>query len=223
MDNLEQEIIEPTEPVAEEAAEPVAEAPLPEKEIPYTKEEIEEWRLGAMRQADYSRKTAEVAQQRREAEEALKVYNLLQENPELIDVLSEAYQGKQGGTAPKITTQIEAQLSNVQQQLANIELDKELLSLQKRYPDFDEAKVIQYAATHGLADLEIAYRASRDIDEKSVREKILSELKQNNESTTSLIGNYGGKGKTSSGLSSIEKSYAQKLGMTEDEYAKWKN
>jgi len=222
MDNQEvvAEVIE--EPVAEMQQE--VEAPqIPDKEeIPYTKEQIEEWRLGNMRQADYSRKTAEVAQQRREAEEALKVYNLLQENPELIEVLSEAYQGKSGESAPKITTQFEAQLTNVQQQLANIELDKEIMSLQKKYPDFDEAKVMQYAAMNGLTDLDIAYRASRDIDEKSVREKILNELKTNNESTTTLIGNYGGKGKVSSGLTAIEKSYASKLGMSEEEYAKWK-
>lgn len=196
-----------------------------QNQIPYSLEEVEEWRLGNMRMADYTRKTQELAAQRNQMQEAQKLYDFLQENPHLVDVMAEAYQNGGGnGQTPALTTQVQQQLEMVHQQLANIELDKEILGLKNKYPDFDEEKVIKFAANNGLTNLDIAYKALKAdmVTKDSVKEQVLKELQENNEATRALIGNYGNDGATSNGLTSQEKAYAKKLDMTEEEYLKWK-
>jgi hypothetical protein len=52
-------------------------------------DDIKEWKLGYMRQSDYTRKTQEIARQRNETKDALDVYNFLKSNPTIAQALAD--------------------------------------------------------------------------------------------------------------------------------------
>ena len=55
----------------------------------YTPEQLKEWRQGYLRQSDYTRKTQEIANMRKEHQDALELYEYMQSNPELVQQLAE--------------------------------------------------------------------------------------------------------------------------------------
>ena len=193
----------------------------------YTPEQIKEWKLGNVRLSDYTRKTQEVAQSRKMNEQAIELFNFLQENPTLVDVMNQEYTkmsngdsvDKNGNVVPQ---EVLNQINGMQQQLANMQLYKELSSLKSKYKDFDEDKVLMYAADNGILNLEIAYKAMRDVDEESIKTKILEELKSNRGVANNLISSHNGVPNNNTTLTNQEKAMASKLGMSEEDYQKWK-
>ena len=106
--------------------------------------------------------------------------------------------------------------------------------LKNKYSDFDEDKVLEYAERHDVLDLEIAYKAMKadSVKEPNIEElraqikaELLEELKQNSLSTQSIVGGLSQKpikqDETVS-LSNREQRIARAMGMSANEYAKWR-
>lgn len=168
-----------------------------------------------------------------QTQSALELYKYLEENPHLIqamrDVDVNGYQQLNSYVPDEITKKMNELEEYIQEQKYNSYVNE----LKTKYNDFDEDKVLQYAEEHEVYDLEIAYKALKadvikepDIDtlKAQIREELLAELKQNSLSTQSIIGGISQKpvSQTEVNLSSKEQRIARAMGMSNEEYAKWR-
>lgn len=124
---------------------------------------------GYQRQADYTRKTQELSEQRRQFQFGAALQEALQNNPkETLDLLSKHY-----GTAEQPSTdeellldpvekqykQLEQRVQAFEQQKAMEELERTVETLQNRYgSDFDANEVVAKALALGSTDLEAVYK-----------------------------------------------------------------
>ena len=199
----------------------------------YTLDEIKEFRQGYLRQSDYTRKTQELARQRKEMQDAVELYNYLRENPYLLQNLqSETIDSDIRNVAQQLTPEMQ-KIQELEMRLAQQDLDNEINTLKSKYTDFDEVRVLQEAERRGITDLEFVYKALREDDKvdvdkikeeavKEAKEQILAELQQNKDTTKTLIDN---KDTQSTAhiiqLTPAQKRVAKNMGISEDEYAKW--
>lgn len=170
---------EPVEPNAELEANPESE-PVEEQmyEIDgekYTASQVKEWKAGNMKDADYRKKTTELADQRREYEknqENIKAYqetiDYINNNPELLeqvnDMLTNHYEGTAStGDAPSVKSEgIPSWAREIKQQQEDYQLEKALDKV-KSNPQFadmfgDEDKVselLRIAHDKKVTDLEL--------------------------------------------------------------------
>lgn len=198
----------------------------------FTLDEIREWRKSGLRQADYTRKTQEVAKQRKEAEEALEIYNYLMSNQELVQKLIDfdTENPKTKEVKEKLDP-VQKQIQELQTKLAMKDIDaelKEILGNDKLVSDVDILDI----ATKSNCDIKTAYNIWRgsNIDkimaerEKEITAKIKSEIEKNQTITKTLISSSDKQSDVKDyGLSDTEKVFALKLGMTEEEYSIYKN
>jgi hypothetical protein len=215
------ETVVPAEVVTEEVAPVVDEVvEVPKFTIDgeeYTVDQIKEWKQNGLRQSDYTKKTQELAEQRK----ALKADD--SETPE--------------HTEPTDSDR----LSKLEKDLLNRELDLEITSLKQKYPDFDEVKVLDECANRGIYnDLEFIYKAIREdskaepIDMEAYKAQAIADYKtqiatekQNNKKATSgsIISSTPGQPVVdySEQLTSSEKEYALHRGWSDKEYVDMKN
>jgi hypothetical protein len=181
-----------------------------------TIDQIKEWKQNGLRQSDYTKKTQELASQRRELE-ALNI-----EVPE------------------KDTLSATSRLEKIERELASKELDLEISSFKSKYPDFDEVKVLTEAEKRGVYDLEFVYKALRDIDNSSsqvnieelktqaieeYKTKIATEKQSNKEATSiSIVSSAPGQAIVdySDELNGSEKEYCKKRGWSYQDYVEMK-
>lgn len=199
----------------------------------YTLDEIREWRRSGLRQADYTKKTQEVARQRKEAEEALEVYNYLMSNQELVQKLIEF-----DSSNPVQASNVKGKLDPVQREIQELktqlkvkDIDAELNEITSKDKMVNDVELLEIA-TKTNCDINTAYNIWRgnNLDkilaerEKELTQKIKSEIEKNQTVTKTLISN-GDVAPTVKdyGLSDVEKAFAQRLGMTEEEYSIYKN
>lgn len=161
--------------------EPAAEGETPEaEEDTYTikvggKEvsmPVSELAKGYLRQQDYSRKTAELAQQRDVLNEAAYLLQYLNEDPaRTIAVLAQNYGVDLGNLdmggyeAPSAEQQRIAELeawrqAELQRQQTAM-VDDEIARLHRDYGDFDDDELFRYAVEHDVRHLETALRSLR--------------------------------------------------------------
>lgn len=168
-----------------------------------------------------------------QTQSALELYKYLEENPHLIqamrDVDANGYQQLNSYVPDEITKKMSELEEYVQEQKYNSYVNE----LKTKYNDFEEDKVLEYAEEHEVYDLEIAYKALKadsvkepDIDtlKAQIREELLAELKQNSLSTQSIVGGISQKpvNQTEVSLSSKEQRIARAMGMSNEDYAKWR-
>ena len=168
-----------------------------------------------------------------QAQSALELYEYLEKNPHLIqamrDVDANGYQQLNSYVPDESTKKIQELEEYVQEQKYNSYVSE----LKTKYNDFDEDKVLEYAEQHEVYDLEIAYKALKadsvkepDVDslKAQIREELLAELKQNSLSTQSIVGGISQKpvNQTEVSLSSKEQRIARAMGMSNEDYAKWR-
>lgn len=127
---------------------------------------LDELEGGYLRQSDYTKKTQELASQRAEAEQALRLMAALQENPtETLEALQ-----RQLGTADNEgdLDPYEQQLREHDQRFAQLEqerfdqeLNSTLTNLEGQYADrgFDRDEVLQYAVDNEIPNLRAAFLA----------------------------------------------------------------
>lgn len=199
-------------------------------------DEIKEWKQGNMRLADYTRKTQELARQRKEAKEAIEFYETLKSNPDLYNQIKQVLNGENAPKNDKINNSLDnldpinRRIEQIEERFAMQELQNEIERLKEKYPDFDEVKVLTEADKRGITDLEFVYRALREdnmVDKESiikeVRKQLLEELKQNANATETIINNGDTSPKTTQDITPQEKRVAENMGLTVEEYIKWKN
>ena len=126
--------------------------------------ELKEWKNGYMRQSDYTRKTQELAEQKK---------NIVQD----------------------VTPQSSAIKNDLERKVEKMHIEMELSKLKGKYDDFNEITVLDKAIelinkgnTPESIDFDMLYKATRVIDEDSIRQKILQEINAGLD-TSSLIGN----------------------------------
>lgn len=132
---------------------------------------------GYQRQADYTRKTQELAEQRNQLQFAQTLQQALETNPEAtLEVLSRHYgvaaakqmiadAGEQQPQVPQFDDPLEQRVWEAEQRIAQYEqerasqqLQQEIARLQSTYEDFTPQEVIREALRLGTTDLEGTYK-----------------------------------------------------------------
>lgn len=189
--------------------------------------DVNELKKGYLRQSDYTKKTQELASQRREAEQAIKIVEQLRQRPDVADVLIK----NMPGLAP--LNPIVSKANNNEARLYDLMLERDIALMEKKYSDFEAMDVLNVAQEKNLMNLEDAYlmlkgKTGGDVKgaelESRIRDSVLKELGIEKPSLQTTISS-GGNSITASTdkLNPDEVSVASGLGMSPDEYTKWKN
>jgi hypothetical protein len=125
---------------------------------------------GYQRQADYTRKTQELAEQRRQVQFASALQEALQNDPKgTLDLLSQHYgvnsqqpseeELEMMDPAERQYRQLESRIQAFEQEKAMRELENQIGSLSRRYGElFDANEVVAKALATGNTDLEAVYK-----------------------------------------------------------------
>jgi len=124
---------------------------------------------GYQRQADYTRKTQELAEQRRQVQFAAALQEALQNDPaSTVELLSQHYGVNQKPTSEedefldpveKQYRQLETRIQAFEQEKAMRELENQIESLSRRYGElFDANEVVAKALATGSTNLEATYK-----------------------------------------------------------------
>lgn len=218
---------ESTESVSEPQVE---EIPAEKEETPQkpSKEEVEQ-----MYKEYFGEPEVKEPELDEETQSAIELYKYLEKNPHLIqamrDVDVEGYSTLNNYVPDEVTKRLQQMEDYIQEQQYNAYIKE----LQDKYSDFDEDKVLEYAEKHEVLDLEVAYKAMKsdsikepNIDElkEQIRKELLEELKQNSLNTQSIVSGISQKPIETQevNLSAKEQRIARAMGMTLEEYAKWR-
>lgn len=230
---------EPTEPdVTQEVKTEVAEQEIPELPTEYeidgekfSVDEIREWRKGNMRQADYTKKTTELAKQRKEAEEALEVYSYLMSKPDLVKKLYEL-DTDNPAEVQKVQTKLDPvtkQINELNQKLLIKDIEAELKDITAKDKLVNDVELLQIA-NDMKCSVSVAYdiwkgRNSEKIikeREAEVKRQLAKQTKENADKTRTLIKQTDSKNDSGNfGLTDEQMLFAEKLGMTAEEYSKY--
>ena len=205
---------ESTESVSEPQVE---EIPAEKEETPQkpSKEEIEQ-----MYKEYFGEPEVKEPELDEETQSAIELYKYLE---------MEGYSNLNNYVPDEVTKRLQQMEDYIQEQQYNAYIKE----LQDKYSDFDEDKVLEYAEKHEVLDLEVAYKAMKsdsikepNIDElkEQIRKELLEELKQNSLNTQSIVGGNSQKPIETQevNLSAKEQRIARAMGMTLEEYAKWR-
>lgn len=193
----------------------------------FTADEIREFKNGSMRQADYTRKTQELARQRGEMKDALELFNYVRANPELVEAMREAE------ADPAITQSVSPEnemLQAVFYKQKELEINMQIEALKQKYGDVDEVALFNKANELGVTDLEFVYKAlnydngvanEQAIVEK-VKKQMMEDLQKNQQAvstnvttqTPNAVGNVNS-------LTPEQRRVAVGMGLSEEEYMKW--
>jgi len=122
---------------------------------------------GYQRQADYTRKTQELSEQRKQAHFGVALQQALEEDPSgTLQMLQEHYGAVQTSEddewldpAEQHLRQLEQRISSFEQARAMEELERTVDSLQTKYGDeFDPEEVVAKALAQGSSDLEAVFK-----------------------------------------------------------------
>lgn len=196
---------------------------------------VDELKNGYLRQSDYTRKTQELAEKRRELEYLAQIKQQLEANPELAKQI--AQESGLNALDPAYAQEMQRQ-----QEYYDMKLELDLQAMEKQYEDFNRSQVLEVAFERKLS-LEDAYLISKANqpqvetptqqvlpDLEQIKRELMEELKKELASaqpvdTSSIISSRGGVapvGDTTPKLSPAEARMAKIYGMTEEEYAKWR-
>ena len=195
----------------------------------FTADEIKEWKQGNLRQADYTRKTQELARQREELRNAEELFNYVRENPHLIEAMKQAEKGN-----PPTIQRVSPEYQMIQEIAYNqkaMEVDMKLSALKEKYGEIDEVALFNKASELRTEDLEFVWKglmAENDAtDIEALKEQLKAELKaeleydKNSVSTTVGTTQSAQPQRTNITLSADEKRVASAMGMSESEYIRW--
>lgn len=225
------QVEQPTTPPVVETQPTVEETKPITVEIDGKEVTIEELKNGYLRQADYSRKTQQLANQRKEVEDAVKLHEHLKNNPEILQQL------QQVTDVPRTLDPAQAKVIELEQKVYDMMLEREIEILQNKYPDFEVMEVLEMASQKQLTNLEDAYHLVKsskggvqqtfDVEKikEELRKELLKEIESNVETSSIITPNGGGVVETpdTPTLSQSEIKVAASMGMTPTEYAVWRD
>lgn len=193
---------------------------------------IDELKNGYLRQSDYTRKTQELANAKRQLQQAERLYQEFNKDPELAQQLSAQF------GLPYVDPNQQA-VMELQNRYEDLLLEREIENLQRKYQDFDTKGVLELAYQRQMPNLEDAYhlyksytqtqQAPQTIDVNSLKEQLRQEVLrelQSSVDTTSIIQSGGDTQMVRDNtptLSEAELKIAQNLRMSPIEYAKWRD
>lgn len=157
---------------------------------------------GYQRQADYTRKTQELSEQRQEVEFATAIQTALERNPEAtIDLLARHYGISKSQAVDMVNDSLDSEpldpidqkFQNMEQRVASFEefqsqqqIEKEIVSLQNKYNDFNAAAVINTALRLNSTDLEGTYKQMM-FDKMFDRSRLESEAQAKKQETEAAV------------------------------------
>lgn len=209
----------------------------------FTLDDVLEWKRGNMRTSDYTRKTQEVKTEREQLQreaaqnrEAVNLFQTIQANPDLIKIIND-YASTAELVIPGVNSQPQQQQPNYDPRVDDL--------LRQTFIEKTEAQLKEILAENtGVTDVELlslaesmktdvktAYEVwkGRNVDKivnkklQTEKLKINDEIKNNKNSTISLINKAQKKKPQQSVLSDSKMDAAKALGMSAEEYAKWDN
>lgn len=220
--------VEGQEPTIEE---PTEEPKVEEYDINGSKVTIDELRTGYLRQQDYLSRQAELEAARKENESALELVNYLKANPHIAQKLIE----EQGEVKPvqnivKGNDETSKRLDEIERRYFVDSLNSNITNLKNKYNDFNEVDVLKKAQELGTTNLEFVYHGMRganldNIIAQKVNEKLAqatTDMQKNTQKTRTVIGGVSTPVDTTNGLTQQELRVAEMMGMTAEEYAKYK-
>ena len=197
----------------------------------FTVEELKEFKNGYLRQSDYTRKTQEHARQREEAQDALELYEFLQNNPQIVNALMQTNNGNFNHVIQKATPE-NAMMQQILHNQKAIEIEMKLNDLKNRYgSDIDEVALFQKATELKTDDLEFVYKAlqydnlvaNQAKAAQAAVNNIKAEIDANKAAVSTIIStNQSSVAQPTSTLSEAEKKVAAQMGISEADYLKWK-
>jgi hypothetical protein len=128
---------------------------------------------GYQRQSDYTRKTQELAEERRQVQFARAIQQALDNDPAATVELLKSHYGLTDKQASDLVgedddlfadpveqqyRQLESRIRSFEEQQAYQELERTIQSLQSKYEDFDANEVVSAALANGTSDLESVYK-----------------------------------------------------------------
>lgn len=193
----------------------------------YTPEQLKEFRQGYLRQSDYTRKTQEIAQMRKEANDAIELYNYLKDNPHIAQRLAEAEEPAVQQRAQEIVA--DPMIKELSLKIHTMEIDNQLNAIKTQDPNFDEIRVLEIALENDIG-IDKAYNIWRGENFDSILKKelesygknVVEKLQSNAASTSTMMSPNDSPANNTHGLSEIELDMCKKLDMTPAEYAKYK-
>lgn len=191
----------------------------------FTLEQIKEFRQGYMRQSDYTKKTQSIASQRKEAEQALEVYNYLKANPHIAQKLVEESEGK----VPEDYVG-DPRVDELYTEMMTMKIDQDLERLKSQDPELNDVEVLEIAVDKNLT-VDDAYKIWKAENFDTMLEKKLKEqsksltenIKKNGQITSTMMSGGDKKVDPKLGLSDVEVTVAKQIGMSLEDYAKYKN
>lgn len=157
---------------------------------------------GYQRQADYTRKTQELSEQRQQVEFAAAIQSALERNPEAtIDLLSRHYGiTRQQAIDMVDETATDEPLDPVDQKFRDMErrvasfeeyqsqqqIEREIASLQAKYSDFNVSEVVNTALRLGSTDLEGTYKQLM-FDKMMDRQRLESEAQKKKQEAEAAV------------------------------------
>ena len=167
---------------------------------------LEELQQGYQRQADYTRKTQEIAAERDRLQQAEAIVSDLEHDPEgTLQTLAHSF-----NVAPITGQQVSddeyAEVDPTQQKLAELEhkiarqeqmervqrVEREVSTLQEKYGEFNREELLNHALKNGIPNLEAAYTHMRFNDVKSTADKLSQEQEITNKKREAAVVTPGG-------------------------------
>jgi len=167
---------------------------------------LEELQNGYQRQADYTRKTQEIAVERERLQQAEAIVSALEHDPEgTLQTLAHSF-----NVAPTIGQQVSddeyAEVDPTQQKLAELEskiarqeqmervqrVEREVSTLQEKYGEFNREELLNHALKNGIPNLEAAYTHMRFNDVKTTADKLSQEQEITNKKREAAVVTPGG-------------------------------
>ena len=157
---------------------------------------------GYQRQADYTRKTQELAEQRQSLQFASTLQTALENDPAAtIDLLSRHYgisraqaremvddmgfESEDLDPVDKKMRELDSRIAQFEEYQSQQQIEREVSRLQSKYSDFDVTEVVQAAIKAGTTDLEAVYKQiafdkfsrQRELEAAAMQQKQLQESK----------------------------------------------
>lgn len=198
----------------------------------FTADEIREMRNSGLRQADYTRKTQELARQREELHNAEELINYLNANPHIVEAMKQAEANPNGFATQRAPSYESDMINQIAYKQKAMETDMKLNELKQKYGNVDEIAILEKATELGTEDLEFVYKSlafdGNQADTRKYIEQAKAELRaemmQNKDAVSTTIKNRNSGGATTKKveLTPEEKRVADAMGLTEKEYLQWK-
>ena len=168
---------------------------------------LEELQNGYQRQADYTRKTQEVAAEKERLQQAEAIVSALEYDPHgTLQTLARSYnvdygipQQSQNNDDYEEVDPVQSKISELENKIARQEqaqrvqqVEREVKTLQEKYGEFDRQELLNHALKNGIPNLEAAYTHLRFNEVKSTADKLSQDQEITNKKREAAVVTPGG-------------------------------